>query len=84
MTMQSDTSLIERIQNTLAEALRVPIDLLTAETAFGDMPQWDSLGHMEVMMFLEQEFGIEINADTIASLTSVPAIYAHITNSKEV
>ena len=84
MTSPSDASLTERIQNTLAEALRVARDSLTAETAFGDIPQWDSLGHMDVMMLLEQEFGIEINADTIASLTSVPAIYTHITQSKEV
>jgi acyl carrier protein len=36
------------------------------------------MGHMEVMMLLEQKFGIEINADTIAALVSVPAICDYI------
>jgi acyl carrier protein len=36
---------------------------------------------MEVMMSLEEHFGVEINADTIAQLTSVPAICEHLTVS---
>jgi acyl carrier protein len=33
---------------------------------------------MEVMMLLEQRYDVEINADTIAGLTSVPAIRAYL------
>jgi len=33
---------------------------------------------MEVMMALEAEFGVETNADTIAALTSVPAICTYL------
>jgi len=36
------------------------------------------MAHMEVLLLLEQYFGIEINAETIASLTSVPAICHHL------
>ncbi len=70
--------LADRIQVVLAEALRIPRDQVTPSLALGDLPQWDSMGHMEVMMYLEQHFGVEINADTIAGLTSVPAIYDHV------
>ena len=73
-----DDQLTEKIQAALVEALRVPPELVTPDLAFGDLPQWDSMGHMEVMMVLEQYFGIEINNDTIASLTSVPIIRQHI------
>ena len=71
-------TLIERVQAILAEAIQVPEDMITPDLAFGDLPQWDSLGHMEVMMLLEEHFGVEINADTIASLISVPEIYAYL------
>lgn len=77
--MQTDqASLSERVQIVLADALRVPPEQVTADLHFGDLPQWDSMGHMEVMMVLETQFGIEINAETIAALTSVPAICAYI------
>jgi|APFre7841882724_1041349.scaffolds.fasta_scaffold409646_1 acyl carrier protein len=70
--------LTEKIQAVLVEALQVSPELVTADLTLGDIPQWDSMGHMEVMMFLEQSFGVEINNDTIANLTSIPAIRQHI------
>jgi acyl carrier protein len=78
MNMHSDSSLDERIRAVLAEALQIPLDQVTPDLAFGDIPQWDSMGHMEVMMRLEEQFAIEINADTIAALTSLPAIREHL------
>ncbi len=76
--MNLNVSLIEQVQAALAEALQTPIEDITPVLALGDLPQWDSMGHMEVMMVLEQKFGIEINADTIAALISVPAICEYI------
>jgi len=70
--------LTNQVRAVLSAALRVPADNVTPELAFGDLPQWDSMGHMEVMMYLEQYFGIEINNDTIANLTSVAAIRQYI------
>jgi acyl carrier protein len=73
-----NTSLTEYVQAVLAEAIQVPQELVTTKLSFGDLPQWDSLGHMEVMMRLEEHFGIEINADTIAALISVPEICKYL------
>ncbi len=70
-----------RVQSLLSRALQVPLEVITAEMAFGDIPQWDSMGHMEVMMCLEEEFGVEINADTIASLVDVPVICQYIASN---
>jgi acyl carrier protein len=68
----------------LIEALQVPTDQVNADLAFGDLPQWDSMGHMEVMMFLEERFGVEINADSIAALTSVSAICRYLEDNGHV
>jgi acyl carrier protein len=78
MNTESAEQLSAQVQSTLAEALRVSPEQVGMELAFGDLPQWDSMGHMEVMMALENRFGIEISADTIAALTSIPAICAYI------
>lgn len=72
------TELTVSVRNLLAEALQVPADVVTAELSFGDLPQWDSMGHMEVMMQLEEHFGVEVSADTIAALTSVLAICTYL------
>jgi acyl carrier protein len=75
MMNSSETSMLsQRIQSLLAEAIQVPGEMVTADLSFGDLPQWDSLGHMEVMLRLEEEFGVAIDAETIAQLISIPEI----------
>lgn len=78
MEKSTDIELISKVQAVLAEALQISLEQVTPDLAFGDIPQWDSMGHMEVMILLEQYFGVEINAETIAQLTSIPAICASI------
>jgi len=70
--------LTDHVQTLLAEAFQVSKDLITPELAFGDLPQWDSLGHMEIMLRLEEIFNIEVNTDTIAQLVSFPEICRYI------
>ena len=78
MEIQSNNRWAEKVQPILAEAFQIPTSEVTPELAFGDLPQWDSMGHMELMILLEERFGIEINADTIAELVSLPAICEHL------
>ena len=71
-------TLTDRVQTLLTDALQVSPELVTPQLAFGDLPQWDSMGHMEVMMVLEENFGIEINARSIAALVSVSEICVYL------
>ncbi len=66
--------LSQRVQSLLAKAIQVQEEMVTPDLSFGDLPQWDSLGHMEIMLNLEEEFDITIDADGIAQLISVPEI----------
>jgi acyl carrier protein len=72
--MSKQNSISERVQALLADAIQVPVEMVTSDLAFGDLPQWDSLGHMEVMLKLEDEFGVPVDTDAIANLISIPKI----------
>jgi len=78
METKHNSAYTEQIQALLAEAIQVPADLVTPDLAFGDLPQWDSLGHMEVIMRLEEKYQVDINADTIAELISITEICAYL------
>jgi acyl carrier protein len=78
MESNQRAQLTESVRAVIVEALQVPAEQVTPDLAFGDLPQWDSMGHMEVMISLEAQFGVEITADTIAELTSIPAIRNYI------
>jgi acyl carrier protein len=80
MTHEND-QLPGQVQTLLAEVFEVPAEQVTSALEFGDLPQWDSLGHMDLMMRLEERFGVEISTDTIAELVSVPAICDYIQTS---
>jgi citrate synthase len=76
--MLSDSALVEQIQKLVAEALQVTAGQIAPELEFGGIKEWDSMGHMGVMMLLEERYGIPIDADLIASLTSVPLICEYV------
>jgi acyl carrier protein len=85
MTSYDNHLVTGQVQALLAEVFEVPIEQVTAELEFGDLPQWDSLGHMDLMVRLEERFGVEISTETIAELVSVPVIsdYLQRSNHKE-
>jgi len=72
---QPNKSTHENLRNLMAEAFQVSLDEITLDLAFGDLPQWDSMGHMELMMRLEEAYGIEVSAESISELVSLPAIF---------
>jgi acyl carrier protein len=78
MGIDQSTDLTGQIQALLAEIFQVPLEEVTPDLAFGDSPQWDSMGHMELMMSLEEQFGVKVDTDLIAELVSIPAICAYL------
>ncbi len=57
-----------RVEELIARALQVPVESIKLELGFGGIPEWDSMGHMQIMMMLESEFGLQLDADSIPDL----------------
>jgi acyl carrier protein len=74
----SSSSYTLDIQQLISLALNIHMDEITPDLAFGDLPQWDSMGHMEIMLLLEEKYAIEVNADTITALTNIPTICSYL------
>jgi acyl carrier protein len=80
--MQKDRAqIMADVQKLISRALQVDLSEVLPDLAFGDIPQWDSMGHMEVMILLDQDYSVEINADTISQLVSIPEIIDYILES---
>jgi citrate synthase len=76
-----NVELVELVRTLLADAFVISKEEIPTDLAFGGIKQWDSMGHMGVMLLLEERFGVPIDADLIATLTSVPAICDYISKS---
>jgi len=68
----------EEIRRLTAEVLRLPEAEVHDGLSFGDVPQWDSLGHMDLLMALEERYKVELNEDMIANLLSLEAICQYL------
>ena len=80
----SKTELLDKVRNMIAEVLEVPLEEIGTGITFGDIPQWDSMGHMEVMLALEEGFGVAVNAYTIGELVNLKVIVEHIAQNEHV
>lgn len=64
----------EQIYMIISKIIGIPLDKITKELSPDNVEKWDSLLHMELLVSLEEEFGIEFSDDQIASLMSVGQI----------
>ncbi len=76
--MTPEKALLSELRGLFVEIFHLQPGDVGSETQFGELPQWDSMGHMDLMVALESKYGIEISAETISQLISIPAIIAHI------
>ena len=61
----------EKIVAAFTEALNVPKDLIKDTLAYQSIPEWDSVGHMVLISFLEQYFEISIDTQDVVDMSSV-------------
>ena len=70
--------LFEKTRYVIATTLKVAPEKITRETSDKDVPAWDSLAHVNLMMSLEQTFDLFLEVEDFPRLTSVPAILEYL------
>lgn len=71
-------SLFPLLQQTIATTLRVPLQSITESTVNEDLPAWDSMGQVNLLMAIEQTFDIYVEVEDFERLVSVPAILEYL------
>jgi acyl carrier protein len=77
------SSIPEKVKGIIVEQLGVDEDQVTEDAAFVDDLGADSLDQVELVMALEEEFGLEIPDEDAEKITRVKEAVSYITeNSK--
>jgi acyl carrier protein len=63
-----------RLNRVIAETFRVSPESITPEAGPHSITAWDSAGHMNLILALQKEFGVEFGDDEVVELVSVEAI----------
>jgi acyl carrier protein len=64
----------DELYGLLAAVLRVGRDRLTPGLAIHTIDTWNSLTHIELVVSIEEKFGLQLTEDEIAEMTSIAVI----------
>ena len=69
----------EKVNDILIDVLKVQKEKIAEDLTMDDVDNWDSLTHMNLIVAIEDEFGIEMSGDDIAEMISFNAIKTLVT-----
>lgn len=64
----------EKIIGIIANTLEIGVSEINDNSSIGDFPAWDSLGHMNLLQNIQDEFDIELDPEEIIELEDVQDI----------
>lgn len=67
-----------QVQEVLATTLKLAPAAITPTSTAKEIPAWDSLAHVRLMIGLEQTFDLQLDVEDFEKLVSVPAILAFL------
>lgn len=68
----------DQIKAVLAEVFGLPVAAIPDDAAAESLPGWDSLHHLEIMLGIEIEFGVQVSAEVMPGLLSLEAIERYL------
>jgi acyl carrier protein len=71
-------SIFKQLQEIMATALEIPASTISEGSTMEEIEEWDSLGHVHIMVALEHAFDLYMDVDDFAELDSVPAIVHYL------
>ena len=72
--------MLEKMKTIIAEQLSVDADSIQADSNFKEDLGADSLDLFELVMALEEEFGVEIPSEDLESIATVNAVMEYLKN----
>jgi acyl carrier protein len=70
----SRAEILERVQSIASNVLGLPDLQLSEEMTARDVPGWDSLTHVQIIIGVEQAFGIRMTSTEVAQLENAGSL----------
>ncbi|MBV9572735.1 MAG: acyl carrier protein [Acidobacteriales bacterium] len=67
-------STFDRVRDITADVLHLPASAITPQSSPENIEAWDSVQHLNLVLALEQEFGVQLEPEEIDEMNSVQRI----------
>ena len=74
----------EIVRQIVADNLKMEAGDIVMDMSIGDVPQWGSMAQMEIIVALQNKFGVKIPMEDLFDLTSVGDLVAEVEKLKHV
>lgn len=68
------SSTIEDVKAAIATTFDIPVEAVRADSSSEAIEQWDSIGHINLVMALEQRLGLKFTIEEIMEMKTIAAI----------
>ena len=73
---------MDALKQVVAETFHIAAESVPDDASNQSLPQWDSLGHMNLIMAIEKRFGVQFTLEEIIELRDLPAIRQTLAKKK--
>jgi acyl carrier protein len=74
-----DAQILERVRGIAADVLQVNQGALSAQSSPQSVESWDSVQHLNLVLALEEQFGVQFEPDEMDGMKSIGAIAGLLT-----
>jgi len=74
--MQLSATTFERVRAIASDVFRVPADKLSADSSPESVENWDSMEHLNLVLAVEEKFGIQLDPEEIEQMKNIGAVAA--------
>ena len=67
-------STLEQVRNVASDIFGIPADQITTESSPETIGNWDSMQHLNLVLAIEEKFGVQFDPEDIEHMNNVGAV----------
>ncbi len=64
----------EQVRNIASDIFGIPVEKITAESSPETIENWDSMQHLNLVLAIEEKFGVQLDPDDIEQMKNIGAV----------
>lgn len=78
MTTKCSSATDDALREVFSSVFEIDLDAVAPETSPENLDEWDSFGHMRLVMAVEKEFSLSLTMEQIAGIDSFATLKATV------
>ena len=71
-----NTEVLDKVQRLASELFDAPLARITADSTPATLENWDSVQHLNLVLALEEEFGVKFDPEDMEAMQSIAQVAA--------